>query len=162
MAFTFSANAQIKQIGLEKFLDADKKIILPTTAGKFTETLGTEPDTKDDPNTKRGFYFSWMTDEEVEITFVELKDDNQYVGFSCHSDDEIGGLPYDLVFNNTTLEESLRNFKKFDASWHQVAEEDNNYFLLSFKDKNRYVYLYFYGESKVLRVITVSTTELDT
>lgn len=153
-------NAQTKTIGLENFVNQDKQIALPTTAGNFTEKLGFQPDTKDDPNTKRGFFFSWKIEDEVEVTFVELKDDNQYVGFSCFSDDEIGGLPYDFVFNKTTFDEAKERFKKLKPQWLQVAEEDNAYFKLSFQDKNRFVYLYFYGEEKVLRVITVSTTEL--
>lgn len=153
-------NAQSRNIGLENFVNKDKQIALPTTAGNFTEKLGFQPDTKDDPNTKRGFFFSWKIEDEVEVTFVELKDDNQYVGFSCFSDDEIGGLPYDFVFNKTTFGEAKERFKKLKPKWLQVAEEDNTYFKLSFQDKNRFVYLYFYGEEKVLRVITVSTTEL--
>ena len=153
-------NGQTRNIGLEKFLNKDKQIILPTTAGNFTEKLGFQPDTKDDPNTKRGFFFSWKIEDQVEVTFVELKDDNQYVGFSCFSDDEIGGLPYDFVFNKTSFDEAKERFKKLKPQWLQVAEEDNAYIKLSFQDKNRFVYLYFYGEEKVLRVVTVSTTEL--
>lgn len=155
------ATAQTKTIGLEQFLDKDKKIILPTTAGNFTEKLGFQPNTKDDENTKRGFFFSWPIDDKVEVTFVELKDDNQYVGFTCYSDEEISGLPYDFVFNKTTFEEAKNRFKALKPEWTQVADPDNSYFQLIFKDKNRFVYLYFYGESKLLKVITVSTTELD-
>lgn len=155
------ATAQTKTIGLEQFLDKDKKIILPTTAGNFTEKLGFQPNTKDDENTKRGFFFSWPINDEVEVTFVELKDDNQYVGFTCYSDEEISGLPYDFVFNKTTFEEAKNRFKALKPEWVQVADPDNSYFQLIFKDKNRFVYLYFYGESKLLKVITVSTTELD-
>ena len=80
--------------------------------------------------------------------------------FSCFSDDEIGGLPYDFVFNKTSFDEAKERFKKLKPQWLQVAEEDNAYIKLSFQDKNRFVYLYFYGEEKVLRVVTVSTTEL--
>ena len=161
LVFSIFVNAQSRNIGLENFLNKDKQLVLPTTAGNFTKKLGFEPDTKDDPNTKRGFFFSWLINEEVEVTFVELKDDNQYIGFSCFSNDEIGGLPYDFVFNKTTFEEAQKRFKKLSLKWFDVDDEDNSYTKLHFKDKDRFVYLYFYGENKILRVITVSTTELD-
>lgn len=155
------ATAQTKTFGLEQFLDKEKKIILPTTAGNFTEKLGFQPNTKDDPNTKRGFFFSWPINDEVEVTFVELKDDNQYVGFTCFSEEEISGLPYDFVFNKTSFEEAKIRFTTLKPQWTQIADGENSYFQLTFKDKNRFVYLYFYGEQKLLKVITVSTTELD-
>ena len=154
-------NAQAKKIGLVKLLNSDQQLELPTTAGNFTEKLGFQPNPKDDPNTKRGFYFSWPMEEEVEITFVELKDNNQYIGITAFTDDEIEGLPYNLVFNKSSFDEVRNQFKKLKPKWTQVVEEDNNYFQISFKDNNRFVYLYFYGDEQLLKVITVSMSELN-
>lgn len=161
VCFAILIQSQSRKIGLKKFLSPEKQLVLPTTAGNFTKKLGFEPNTRDDPNSKRGFIFSWVIDEEVEVTFAELKGEDQYIGLSCYTNDEIAGLPYDFVFNKTTFDDANQRFKKLNPKWYQIAEDDNNYIKLYFKDKNRFVYLYFYGENKILRVITVSTRDLE-
>ncbi len=141
-------------------------IPFPTTLESLTKIYGSSYEEIPDPSTGKNYY-KWNFEKGTVLIFVLLTDKDQYVGIVAPDEGEepLSGLPFDLVFNQTTFDECRYIFADYKPDWEQVVgESENNYFKLSFKKGITYNYLYFYKNSKnedVLKALTISTTELD-
>ncbi len=149
-----------------KTSETKKDIPFPTTLKALSEIYGDSYEELSDPSTGKTSY-QWNFEQGTILIFVPLTDTDQYIGIVAPygADEPISGLPFDLVFNQTTLEECRDKFASYKPYWAQVVGDgDSNYFELNFKKDNSYNYLYFYKNDKgedILKAFTISTTELE-
>lgn len=148
----------------KQMFDSKKLIPLPTTLEFFTQNIGENPDVKTNEACLNDEYYSWNFENNVNLIYYILKDKNQVYSLSYFGEEEINGLPFDLVFNQSTFNECKQKFSANGAEWYQETEEIPNtntsraFLILEFKYEKYYVQLGFYNNEYVTS-IQVSTSK---
>jgi len=162
LLLTFSAFSQ-NNAGLNSLLNKNSEFIFPQTAQKIETALNTKTIYYEDANEEK--YAKWLTKSGLELyaslgknnaineIFFDIPDDKPLI---------VAGLPFDLVINKTTLEESTAKFSKY-AARKQKMEEGSTFpdgTRLTFKTGKHYATLIF-DKNNLLRFLSL-TTELIT
>lgn len=162
LLLTFSAFSQ-NNAGLNSLLNKNSEFIFPQTAQKIETALNTKTIYYEDANEEK--YAKWLTKSGLELyaslgknnaineIFFDIPDDKPLI---------VAGLPFDLVINKTTLEESTAKLSKY-AARKQKMEEGSTFpdgTRLTFKKGKHYATLIF-DKNNLLRFLSL-TTELIT
>lgn len=108
---------------LQALFSKKQFITLPTTADTFTGLLQispTEPECKD---CKGGKYSSWDIDEVFNLIYAKMNGGEEYYALQYYGDQKVSGLPYGLVFNESTASECQSKFARYNAQLYQTAVE---------------------------------------
>lgn len=155
-----SENLKISQL-----LNSKKIIELPTNAGFFTSNLRFEPDIFDCPSCKQGFYYQWAKNENFTLRYAQYNDNSESITINYFGNDEIAGLPFDLIFNHSSEEDCYSKFKKYNPVRYQDSYEINEsesaaFSVLEFKIQNTFIKLAFLNDDNLSGII-LSTSEIN-
>ncbi|MDN3693589.1 hypothetical protein QWZ06_15485 [Chryseobacterium tructae] len=157
---SFTAFSQ-KTADLNSLLDKNSEFIFPQTTDKISKALHTETVFYEDANDEK--YAKWITksglglysglgkNNAVNEMFFEVPDGQSLI---------VGGLPYGLVMNKTTLEEAKAKFKKYGAKAQKLGDDSEfpEGSELVFKRGKHYSTLFF-DDKNLLKSLRI-TTEL--
>ncbi|SHL93510.1 hypothetical protein SAMN05444407_107267 [Chryseobacterium contaminans] len=123
-------------------------ITLPTTADTFTKLLQIQPSELECESCKGGKYSSWDIDEVFNLIYAKMNDGLEYYALQYYGDQKVSGLPYGLVFNESSASECKTRFARYNAQLYQTTVEvDANtssaLTVVSFKMDNRFIRLEF-------------------
>ena len=138
-------------------------IALPTGASFFTKSLKTTATEKDCADCDNGKYSNWDF-EDFNLIYAKMNSGEEFYALQYYGDVKVKGLPYDLVFNDSSPEECKIKFARYKAQLYQttVNIDDNTANALTvvdFKHNNLYVRLEFGNE--YLTRIKVSNKQID-
>lgn len=154
------ATAQMEELENRKLIQktASKKlqalfskkqfITLPTTADTFTKSLQIQPTELECKDCKGEKYSSWDIDEVFNLIYAKMNGGEEYYALQYYGDKKVSGLPYGLVFNESSPSECKAKFAKYNAQLYQTTVEvDANtstaVTVVTFKMNNSFVYLEF-------------------
>lgn len=113
--FSFTAFSQ-KTAALNTLLDKNSEFIFPQTPDKISKALHTETIFYEDANEEK--YAKWSTKSGLEL-YSGLGKNNtvneMFFEIPDHKEVIVGGLPYGLILNKTTLEGAKKQFRKYNA-----------------------------------------------
>lgn len=157
---SFTAFSQ-QNADLNSLLDKNSEFIFPQTTDKISKALQTETVLYEDANEEK--YAKWITksglglysgigkDNMINEMFFEIPDGKTLI---------VGGLPYGLVVNKTTLGEADAKFKKFGGKVQKLSADSEfpGGSELMFKRGKHYSSLFF-DDKNILKSLRI-TTEL--
>ncbi|SHL10875.1 hypothetical protein SAMN05444407_102270 [Chryseobacterium contaminans] len=152
-----------KKADLNSLLDKNTEFIFPQTPDKISKALQVQTVFYEDANEEK--YAKWLTKSGLELyaglgknnvineMFFEIPDDKVVI---------VGGLPYNLVLNKTTLEEAKVKFKKFGAKIKKLRTDSEfaGGSELIFKSGKHYLTLTFDGKN-LLKILGITTDLID-
>jgi len=153
-------NIIISESGGIQSLIKNGNFILPTNTLIVSKNLKKDASVESDE--LDGDSYIWKLDNGILLSSIPSSSGEiSYISIDCESKEVIGGLPYDLTFNKTTLEESQIKFKENTPQKLPTYENGNqNGYWLKFKKDKYWVYLSF-NKSSVLYSIMLATFEID-
>lgn len=117
---SFTAFAQ-QSAALNSLLDKNSEFIFPQTTDKISKALNTKTEFYEDANGEK--YAKWLTKSGLEL-YTDLGENNviNEMFFDIPDDKAliVGGLPYGLTLNKTTVKGALLQFKKYDAKTQKL------------------------------------------
>lgn len=142
---------------LQALFNKKQFITLPATADTFTKALQIQPSELECENCKDGKYSSWDIDEVFNLIYAKMNDGLEYYALQYYGDQKVSGLPYGLVFNESSASECKTKFARYNAQLYQTTVEvDANtssaVTVVSFKMDNRFVRLEF-GNQYLTRLL---------
>lgn len=151
---------QIKQTTSKKLqaLFGKKQFItLPAASDTFTKLLQLQPNELECESCKGGKYSSWDIDEVFNLIYAKMNDGLEYYALQYYGDQKVSGLPYGLVFNESSASECKSKFARYNAQLYQTTVEvDANtssaLTVVTFKMDNRFVRLEF-GNQYLTRLL---------
>lgn len=153
-------NIIISESGGIQSLIKNGNLILPTNSLIVSKNLKKVAIIEPDEN--NGDSYLWKLDDGIVLsTTPSTEGEINFISIDCKNAVVIGGLPYDLTFNKTTIEESQIKFKENTPQKLPTYENGNqNGYWLKFKKDKYWVYLSF-NKSSVLYSILLATFEID-
>lgn len=150
-----------KTAGLNSLLDRNSEFIFPQTPDKISNALKTKTIFYEDANEEK--YVKWITKSGLELySSLGAKNAINEMSFDIadHQSVIVEGLPFGLVMNKTTLQESTAKFSKYGATTEKLGQgtEFPGGSKLTFKKGKHYTYLFF--DSKNLLKSLYLTTQL--
>lgn len=150
-----------KAEGLSSLLDKNAEFIFPQTTDKVAKVLHTETVFYGDANEEK--YAKWLTKSGLELYCSLGKNNVINEMFFDIPDDKViivEGLPFGLVMNKTTLEESKTKFGKYGAKVQKLGDDSSfsGGAKLIFK-KGKYYTTLLFDNKNLLKFIGL-TTEL--
>lgn len=147
---------------LQALFSKKEFISLPTSSDAITKLLQIQPREIECGDCKNGKYSSWDIDEVFNLIYTRMNDGQEYYALQYYDDKKVGGLPYGLVFNESSPTECKKKFARYNAQLYQTTvETDANsssaLTVVSFKMNTNFVRLEFGNE--YLRRIVVSNKE---
>ncbi|WP_162926070.1 hypothetical protein [Chryseobacterium aurantiacum] len=132
-------------------------ISLPTTADTFTKFLQIQPTEPECENCKGGKYSSWDIEEVFNLIYAKMNDGEEYYALQYYGDKKVSGLPYGLVFNESSPTECQTKFARYKAQLYQTTvETDENtskaLTVVTFKMNTNFVRLEF-GNQYLTRLV---------
>lgn len=145
--------------GIQSFIK-NGNFILPTNTFIISKNL--KKDAIIEPDENHGDSYLWKLDNGIVLsTTPSAEGEINFISIDCKNTTVIAGLPYDLTFNKTTLEESQIKFKEnTPQKLPTYANGNQGGFWLKFKKDKYWVYLSF-NKSSVLYSIMLATFEID-
>ncbi|MBP2616363.1 hypothetical protein [Chryseobacterium jejuense] len=142
---------------LQALFSKKQFITLPTTADTFTKLLQIQPSEPECETCKGGKYSSWDIDEVFNLIYAKMNDGEEYYALQYYGDQKVSGLPYGLVFNESSASECKAKFARYNAQLYQTTVEvDANtssaLTVVTFKMDNRFVRLEF-GNQYLTRLL---------
>ena len=144
-------------------LFAKKQFInFPTSADQFTKLLKTDPTELDCETCKNGKYSNWDF-ENFNMIYAEMTSGEEYYAIQYYGQDSVSGLPYGLVFNDSSPSECKDKFARYNAQLYQtsinVTESSADALtVVTFKMNTSFVRLEF-GNQYLTRIV-ISNKEL--
>lgn len=144
-------------------LFAKKQLIsLPTSAEQFTKLLKTDPSEMECETCKNGKYSNWDF-ENFNMIYANMTSGEEYYAIQYYGEDAVSGLPYGLVFNDSSPSECKDKFARYKAQLYQTtAGVDENtskaLTVVTFKMNTSFVRLEF-GNEYLTRIV-ISNKEL--
>lgn len=146
---------------LNSLLDKNSEFIFPQTPDKISKALNMKPVFYEDANEEK--YAKWPTKTGLELYCGLGKNnviDEMFFTISDNKPVVIEGLPFGLIMNKTTLQDSKTKFSKYNAKTQKLGA--NSEFpggsKLIFKKGKHYATLFF--DNKNLLKFLGLTTEL--
>lgn len=95
---------------------------LPTSATEISKLLRTDANELDCDACENGKNASWDFDG-FNMIYYRLTSGEEAYAIQYYGNDAVAGLPYNLVFNESTAEECYYRLKKYNASIYQTTQE---------------------------------------
>lgn len=135
---------------------------LPTTAVQITKLLKTDPSEMECKACKNVKYSNWDF-ENFNMIYANMTSGEEYYAIQYYGEDSVSGLPYGLVFNDSSPSECKDKFARYNAQLYQtsinVTETSADALtVVSFKMNSTFVRLEF-GNEYLTRVV-ISNKEL--
>ncbi|SDJ29971.1 hypothetical protein [Chryseobacterium jejuense] len=142
---------------LQALFGKKQLITLPTTADTFTKLLEIQPSEPECETCKGGKYSSWDIDEVFNLIYAKMNDGEEYYALQYYGDQKVAGLPYGLVFNESSASECKTKFARYKAQLYQTtvdvdANTSSALTVVTFKMDNRFVRLEF-GNQYLTRLL---------
>ncbi|AYN00051.1 hypothetical protein [Chryseobacterium sp. 3008163] len=144
-------------------LFAKKQFInLPTSAEQLTKLLKTDPSEMECETCKNGEYSNWDF-ENFNMIYANMTSGEEYYAIQYYGEDAVSGLPYGLVFNDSSPSECKDKFARYKAQLYQttVGVDENTskaLTVVTFKMNTSFVRLEF-GNEYLTRIV-ISNKEL--
>jgi len=153
-------NIIISEYGGIQSLIKNGDFVLPTNTFIVSTNLKKAASIESDEY--EGDIYIWKLDNGIVLSTNPSSDGEiNYISINCENNSVISGLPYDLTFNKTTLQESQTKFEKNTPQKLPTYENGNqNGYWLKFKKDKYWVYLSF-NKSSILYSILLATFEID-
>ena len=138
-------------------LFAKKQFIsLPTNSDQITKLLKTDQSEMDCETCKNGKYSNWDF-ESFNMIYANMNDGEEYYAIQYYGDDAVSGLPYGLVFNDSSPSECKTKFARYNAQLYQTTVDvDANtakaLTVVTFKMNSTFVRLEF-GNEYLSRIV---------
>ena len=127
-------------------------IKLPTNKEYFTKIIGKEPSEAFCETCKDQKYLSWDFDD-FNLIYGFMKDNKPFYAIQYYGEDAVSGLPFNIVFNETSMTECTTVFARYNAQWYQTfgdEESDNSTkFNVEFKKGNDNIQFEFKNKSLI-------------
>ncbi len=141
---------------LQKLFSKKQLIPLPVTADTFTESLQVQPEQLECGGCRNGKYSSWDFDDFNMIS-VNMTDGLDYYALQYYGDRMVSGLPYGLVFNDSSPSECKTKFARYNAQLYQTTVDVDDrsskaLTVVTFKINTNYVRLEF-GNEYLTRIV---------
>ena len=112
---------------LQSLFSKKQFIPLPTTPETITKLLQIQPNELECKDCKNGKYASWDIDEVFNLILTKLNDGQEYYALQYYGDKKVAGLPYGLVFNESSPTECKSKFARYNAQLYQTTvDTDEN------------------------------------
>lgn len=156
------ADGTPKQKKTSKYLQSlfGKKqfIALPASSDTFTKLLKTDPSQPECKDCKNGKYSNWDFDD-FNMIYAHMNDGQEYYAIQYYGNDMVSGLPYGLVFNDSSPSEAKQKFARYNAQLYQTTvntDENTSRALtvVTFKMNSSFVRLEFGNEYLTRLVIS--------
>lgn len=144
-------------------LFAKKQFIsLPTSSDQLTKILKTDPSEMECETCKNGKYSNWDF-ENFNMIYANMTSGEEYYAIQYYGEDAVSGLPYGLVFNDSSPSECKDKFARYKAQLYQttVGVDENTskaLTVVTFKMNTSFVRLEF-GNEYLTRIV-ISNKEM--
>lgn len=133
-------------------------IALPAASDTFTKLLQVKPTQLECKDCKDGKYFNWDFDD-FNMIYATMNGGAEYYAIQYYGDHAVAGLPYGLVFNDSSPSECKQKFERYNAQLYQTtvdADENSSKALtvVTFKMNSTFVRLEFGNEYLTRLVIS--------
>lgn len=147
---------------LQNLFSKKQFITLPTTSNTFTKLLQTSPSELECKDCKGGKYSNWDFDD-FNMIYANMNGGEEYYAIQYYGEDMVSGLPYGLVFNDSSPSECKQKFARYNAQLYQttVGIDENSskaLIVVTFKMNTTFVRLEF-GNEYLTRLV-ISNKEL--
>jgi hypothetical protein len=157
----FEARNSIEKVASKKLqtLFGKKQFIsLPSTSGTFTKLLQIQPSELECGDCKNGKYSSWDFDD-FNMIYTQMTTGLEYYALQYYGSQKVSGLPYGLVFNESSPTECKTKFERYNAQLYQTTvDTDENsskaLTVVTFKINTSFVRLEFGNEYLTRLVIS--------
>ncbi len=141
---------------LQNLFGKKQFITLPATSAVFTKLLQTDPSELECKDCKNGKYSSWDFDD-FNMIYANMNDGREYYAIQYYGSDSVSGLPYGLVFNESSPSECKQKFARYNAKLYQTTvDTDENassaLTVVTFKMNSSFVRLEF-GNQYLTRLV---------
>ncbi|MGU3376046.1 hypothetical protein [Chryseobacterium sp. M5A1_1a] len=142
---------------LQNLFSKKQFISLPTTADAFTKLLQIQPSELECETCKGGKYSSWDIEEVFNLIYAKMNDGEEYYALQYYGDKKVSGLPYGLIFNESSPTECQSKFARYNAQLYQTTvDTDENsskaLTVVTFKINTNFVRLEF-GNQYLTRLV---------
>jgi len=157
--FSFAQkNAQLKAL-----LNKNSDFVFPQTPDRVSAALGVKTIFYEDANEQP--YAKWITKSGLELYCSLGEDKNINEMFFIIPEEnftEVGGLPFNLVMNRTTPEQSAIKFSRYKVKKEKLGEDGQfpGGRRLTFKKENRFITLLF-DRKNLLKFLSITTELID-
>ncbi|GEM_PF-1034162 len=136
---------------------------LPTAPAQITQLLNTKPTLKSCDGCINNSYNNWDFDD-VNLIHAKMADGTEYYALQYYGDGKLKGLPFDLVFNDSSPGECKGKFARYNPQLYQttVAVDEMTsaaVTVVDFKQEKKFVRLEFAND--YLSRVIVSNKEID-
>lgn len=137
-------------------------ISIPVQTSVFTNALNVKPTEMECAACENGLYYNWDFDD-FNLIHAKTMDGNEYYALKYFGDNKVKGLPYVLVFSDSSPEECKVKFARFNSQLYQTTinidqNSDRALTVVDFKKDKNFVRLEF-GNEYLTRII-VSNKEI--
>lgn len=137
-------------------------ISLPTSTDQLTKLLKTDPSEMECETCKNGKYSNWDF-ENFNMIYANMTSGEEYYAIQYYGEDAVSGLPYGLVFNDSSPSECKDKFARYKAQLYQttVGVDENTskaLTVVTFKMNTSFVRLEF-GNEYLTRIV-ISNKEM--
>ncbi len=164
LLITLSIFAQ-KDAGVKTLLDKNGAIQFPIAVNSITKKLNTTPTITND-ELADGDVYAWELKSGLSIHTLVNKEGvkkAEDISMASKSKKKLTGLPYDLAFYITTLQQCKTKFKAYSPKTTNLydAEPDGKHsgYRMTFKRGSRYFFLVFDGDK--LASMTIASYNID-
>ncbi|AZA84857.1 hypothetical protein C1637_18930 [Chryseobacterium lactis] len=105
---------------LQSLFSKKEFISLPTISEKFTKLLQIQSSEQECEDCKKGKYSSWDFDD-FNMIYTQMNDGKEYYALQYYGDQKVSGLPYGLVFNDSSPTECKTKFARYNAQLYQTT-----------------------------------------
>ena len=147
---------------LQDLFSKKQFISLPTNSDQIAKLLKTDPSEMDCESCKNGKYSNWDF-ENFNMIYANMTSGEEYYAIQYYGNDAVSGLPYGLVFNDSSPSECKTKFARYNAQLYQTTVDgDENtakaLTVVTFKMNSTFVRLEFGNE--YLSRLVISNKEL--
>jgi len=147
---------------LQSLFSKKQFVALPATSGTFTKLLQTDPSELECKDCKGGKYSNWDF-EDFNMIYANMNGGEEYYAIQYYGTESVSGLPFGLVFNDSSPSECKQKFARYNAQLYQTTvDTDENsaraLTVVTFKMNSSFVRLEF-GNQYLTRLV-VSNKEL--
>lgn len=152
-----------KTAALNSLLDKNTEFIFPQTPDKISKALNTKPVFYEDANEEK--YVKWPTKTGLELYCSLGKNNTVDEMFFTISDNKpvvVEGLPFGLILNKSTLQDSKTKFSKYKAKTQKLGADSEfpGGSKLIFKKGKHYATLLF-DNKNLLKSLGLTTELID-
>lgn len=141
---------------LQNLFSKKQFLSLPTSSDQLTKLLKTDPSEMECETCKNGKYSNWDF-EKFNMIYANMTSGEEYYAIQYYGNDAVSGLPYGLVFNDSSPSECKTKFARYNAQLYQTTvDSDENITkaltVVTFKMNTSFVRLEF-GNEYLSRIV---------